>query len=941
MRHFFFYALLFCSIHLLAQEKRKIDHTLYDSWNSLSAVQQSKSGQLITYEINPSVGDGVLTLRSRNDQFLLNINRGKNGKIHAGEKFFVCMISPAYDTIRQLKLDKVKEDKHPKDSLLVYWPSTDSSLYLPEVKSYQLSEDGDWIAYLKTDDLQPKCSCTKKKKKKKSCGHEKIKTSGKTLELLNPITGNTRTVHRVSSYELNRQGTHLLYTVSEKGDKDTLDVYLMNLSTGKGQKIANRQLSVNQLTFDYNGEQIAFLGTPDTNKKKNFDLHYLRSTDSISSVVVDSTTSGMPADWTVSEFSRLHFSRDGSMLYFGTAEIVRQDPEDTLLDSEKAKVDVWAGFDLLIQPNQLNNRSRDLKKNYLAIYHVKDKKFVQVADESVEDIQTAQRESNRYALGENSKPYHKERTWSTPWRSDIYLVDLFTGDKKLIHEGAYEMGSLSPSGKLYNWYNPKDSCWYSKDIETSVVVNLSDKIDANFSADNNGQPSLGWSEGSSGWTILEGKEYYLVNSEWDIYALHPNMMWVSVTYDGKKTKNRYRLWRTIDNDSIYVQLHENFIVGRNDTTKDESVYRLAVDTSSSLYVSMEAPLFDKDLVLSTQHKILSIDKAEKSDLVLFQRQSFQEYGELELTDTSFNELKEITETNPLQKELNWATVEFVEWKSYSGIPLRGLLYKPEDFDSTKSYPLMVYFYEMYQNSFHTHYSPKATASIIYPLEYASNGYIIFIPDVRYTPGHPAKSAYDCIVSGTDYLTSKYNWIDTNRMALQGQSWGGYQTAMLVTMTKKYRAAMAGAPVSNMFSAYGGIRWGSGLSRMFQYECTQSRIGHTIWDRPDLYVENSPLFHLPNVETPLLIMHNDQDGAVPWYQGIELYMGMRRLDKDVWLLNYNGDDHNLRQLANKKDLSIRMRQFFDHYLLGTPQPKWMEKGVPAVDKGVDYGLDIEK
>jgi len=304
-------------------------------------------------------------------------------------------------------------------------------------------------------------------------------------------------------------------------------------------------------------------------------------------------------------------------------------------------------------------------------------------------------------------------------------------------------------------------------------------------------------------------------------------------------------------------------------------------------------------------------------------------------------IKKVTSTNPQQKDYNWATVEFVEWKAYDSTALRGLLYKPEDFDPNKSYPMLVYFYETYQDNIHNYYPPKPTASIIYPTEYASSGYIVFIPDVRYEEGHPAKSAYNCIVSGTDYLVNKYSWIDSTRLGLQGQSWGGYQTAQLITMTNKYKAAMAGAPVSNMFSAYGGIRWGSGMSRMFQYERTQSRIGYTIWDRPDLYIENSPIFALPNVTTPLLIMHNDNDGAVPWYQGIEMFMGLRRLDKTVWLLNYNDDHHNLTKMPNKRDLSIRMKQFFNYYLLDADIPTWMKNGLPAVDKGIDNGYELTK
>ena len=267
------------------------------------------------------------------------------------------------------------------------------------------------------------------------------------------------------------------------------------------------------------------------------------------------------------------------------------------------------------------------------------------------------------------------------------------------------------------------------------------------------------------------------------------------------------------------------------------------------------------------------------------------------------------------------------------------MYLPEDFDSSKSYPLLVYYYELSSDRLHYYFAPKPSASTINPLEYASSGYIVFIPDIRYTaPGKPASSAYNCIVSGTDHILKNYP-IDSTRMGLQGQSWGGYQTAQLITMTNKYAAAMAGAPVSNMFSAYGGIRWGSGLNRQFQYESTQSRIGKTIWEAPELYVENSPLFHLPNVQTPLLIMHNDEDGAVPWYQGIELFNGMRRLNKPCWMLTYNGDDHNLIKEANRVDLSIRMKQFFDHYLQGKPMPYWMKNGRPALEKGKELRYEL--
>ncbi|MEB0249648.1 prolyl oligopeptidase family serine peptidase, partial [Mucilaginibacter sp. 5B2] len=222
--------------------------------------------------------------------------------------------------------------------------------------------------------------------------------------------------------------------------------------------------------------------------------------------------------------------------------------------------------------------------------------------------------------------------------------------------------------------------------------------------------------------------------------------------------------------------------------------------------------------------------------------------------------------------------------------------------------------------------------------FVSNGYLVFAPDISYETGHPGASAVEFVNSGVEAL-KKNPWVDGQHIGIQGQSWGGYQVAYLITQTNMYAAAWAGAPVANMTSAYGGIRWESGINRQSQYEKTQSRIGATLWDKPNLYIENSPLFQLPKVKTPVVIMSNDADGAVPWYQGIEMFTALRRLGKPVWLLQYNDEAHNLVKRQNRKDISIREAQFFDHFLKGAPMPVWLDKGVPAVDKGKDWGFEM--
>ena len=318
-------------------------------------------------------------------------------------------------------------------------------------------------------------------------------------------------------------------------------------------------------------------------------------------------------------------------------------------------------------------------------------------------------------------------------------------------------------------------------------------------------------------------------------------------------------------------------------------------------------------------------------------------NDLYVTRDNFLSETKLTSINPQQADYRWGDVQLVHWQAYDGTPLDGLLFTPDGLDKSGSYPMMIYFYEKYSETLYSYRAPAPSRSTVNIPFFVSRGYVVFIPDIVYVDGHPGESAYNCICAGAEAMCAQFPFIDKSRMAIQGQSWGGYQTAYLVTRTNMFAAAGAGAPVGNMTSAYGGIRWESGNSRIGQYEHGQSRVGKTLWEDGglDLYIENSPVFHAPNVTTPVLIMHNDADGAVPWYQGIEFFMSLRRLGKPAWLLEYNNEQHNLSERRNSKDLSIRLSQFFDHYLLGAPEPVWMKDGIPYARKGNYFATEVAK
>ncbi|SFT85399.1 Dipeptidyl aminopeptidase/acylaminoacyl peptidase [Lishizhenia tianjinensis] len=909
-------------------QKKILDHTVYNEWNSVRNTETSKNGKWVAYQVDPHRGDGTLYWYNTDTKHQNAVERAQNPVFSANSSFLVAGISPGFDTLRTLELEKVKRQNWVKDSMVVVWLESDSIRKFANVASYQVNESNDWMAFLRTENLEKE---VEKKRfrlfKKKNKGPE-ITSEGKQLNLYNPITGADHSFGDVSDYGFGKNGKYFLYTKNLKiNGADSSFIFVFDLASEKHLTKSPAFTALGNYGMDYEGNFIAFLASRDTvEENKVFDLYEWDIAQDQLTKLVDTTTQILLGK-TVSNFAAPSYSRDGSKLFFGIADIPEQEPEDTLLASEKATLDLWHYKDKQLQPQQLLYKSWEERKTFMVVHHRGDKDaFVLLSNDTL-DVRILDHGNSDVALGTSNESYAGTYNWEYPWPSDYYAVDVKTGQTRLLKKKVGYNFGLSPQGKYFLYFDTTGIVIQDLNVGTEKCITcLAPGV--NWLEDMNGMPAMAGPIGVTGYT--ENEEGILLNSEFDVWYYDIEAHTLRRITEGKENKVVYRInqW---ERDSTYFAADNAYVKAFDKVTKAEGVFTID---------SFKEDAKVKEMYF-TDHAIVYLHKAEEGNTIVYREMSIKDYPDVKVTKDNFKSTEQVSTANPQQSEYNWATVEQVNWTSYAGDSLNGLLYKPENYDSTKSYPLLVYYYELYSDELHNHYAPRPTASIIFATEYASAGYMVFFPDVRYEEGHPAQSAYDCIMSGTDKILELYPNVDSTRMGLQGQSWGGYQTAQLITMTNRYAAAMAGAPVSNMFSAYGGIRWGSGLNRQFQYEKTQSRIGKTIWEAPELYVENSPIFHLPNVETPVLIMHNDNDGAVPWYQGIEMFVGLKRLGKPVWMLNYNGDGHNLMVNANRMDLSIRMRQFFDYYLLGAPAPEWLVDGIPALDKGVDYKLELEE
>jgi len=539
----------------------------------------------------------------------------------------------------------------------------------------------------------------------------------------------------------------------------------------------------------------------------------------------------------------------------------------------------------------------------------------------------------------SNHPYAVQAMWEgSPEHNDFYLVDIHTGKAEMIKKDCRSTPRVSPQGKYLYWYNALDSSWntYSFEKEQEFKITSPEKIEV---ADElNDIPNPPGSYRTAGW--LEDDAAILIYDRYDVWKVDPENRTqpINLSKDGREKSISYRVVNFEEqprsrwfggNEKGIDPKKPMYLTGHNEITRADGYYRLD-------WNKQRAP---KEL-FSGKYRLNTPQKAKDADVVVFTKQNFQTYPNLLVTDLSFKKQEQISNAAPQQNEFLWGTAELISWTSLDGRKLDGMLFKPENFDPTKKYPMIVNFYEKSSQGLYSYRMPENHRSTIDYHYYTSNGYLIFNPDVYYKTGYPGEDAFNCVMPGVTELIDR-GFVEENHVGAQGHSWGGYQVAYLATRTNLFAAIESGAPVVNMFSAYGGIRWGSGLNRSFQYEHTQSRIGKSIWDAPLRYLENSPLFTLDKIQTPILIMHNDDDGAVPWYQGIEFFIGLRRLQKPAWLLNYNEADHWPLKVRDKTDFQIRLSQFFDHYLKEKPMPKWMKEGIPAVNKGLDMGYELEK
>ncbi len=869
----------------------------------------SADGNWVAYGVWPEIGDGKVVIKSVNGRHEFTVERGERPQLSSDGKWAGILVQPPY-------IESQNADQNgPKQGFTLLNTSTGEMTDFEEVRSFSFSNDGRWVVinHHQTEEV--------------SEGDFENSEIGLPVTVLNLENNQQHLLPFVNEAAMDSTASYFAYSVVDTSGQEN-GLYLFDLQSGSGepQKVAGDEHSFySNLTWNENESVLAF-----TQSSIDADFEFYPSdaviqtwTASRGNIETLIDSEGVAEGYRLRSNNNLTWTRDGNRLFYGVmdSEMValdedRSEPDSVTVENlydidrilEEIEGDVWHWDDPRIKTHEKVTWNSTKNHLYTAVYHLDSGRSVQLATKKIPDVRPVHHTGK--ALGSSDLPYQKLRTWDGTYR-DYYLIDLQTGESEQFLEQQRFGAELSPNGEYAAWFDGAD--WHLKQTDSGATRNLTAEIETPFYDEDNDRPRPSGSYRIAGW--IDNDRAVLINDKFDIWQFDTQTGENFRITEGREENRIFRIRDLNPEKETFARNERLLLTMFHDLKKNYGFYESRVGQTGARRV------------LEDEKRFNIVGLAENDDAILFTKETYQEYPNLWVaSDRRFRNPNKVTNLHEdLLDRFAWGEAELIDWLNMDGETVQGILIYPGDYDPAKKYPVFIYYYERFSQRLHDFNTP-VTNHRPNLAQYASDGYAVFLPDIWFDVPIPGYSATKNLVPGVQKLI-EMGVADPDAIGLHGHSWSGYLTAQVVTQTDIFAAAVAGAPVGNMTSAYSGIRWGSGLARQFQYEQTQSRLGVSMWENLAPYIENSPVFFADRINTPIMIQHGDADEAVPWYQSIELYLALRRNAKESVFLQYHDEPHHLRKMANRLDYAIKMKEYMDHYLKGDPAPAWITDGVP--------------
>jgi len=911
--------------------KQPVPEEDYGKWESLGQPQLSPDGSWLVVSIRRVDGDPELRIRPvANPDSVIVVPNGSSATFTDDSRRLLYRIGTGED-----ERDAMRRRNEPvRDAMGILDLRTGEQTEVPATASFLTSPDGRYVVlrqYAPSGDREAR---------------------GVDIVVHEFDTGLRVPFGGVAEYAWQDEANRLALLIDAEGMTGN-GVMLWDAATGRIQPIHTNAARFSRLSWRAESADLAFMEEIDTDAEgedawadTTWAVHVVRDApgDDRTLMSLHTSAAGFPEGYRVAGWGGFDWSEDGTRIGVQLKERVpvpncatAEDEEEEQMSEEAPDaeaeeeesadceeepeddltVEIWHADDVDIVPTQKVRAGSERRSTELALWHLDADRVVKLEDELTESVTLI--EGRDHAVGTDQTPWDRDRMFGPAYR-DVYLVDVTTGDKEKVLERKEFFFGASVGGDYLFWF--EDDHYWTMEVESGEVVNITEGLDGVFvDLDDDHTVEQKPPFRFAGW--LEDDEAVLLYDKHDVWRVAPDGSGGERVTDGAAENVRHR-WVRIDPTLP-------FIFGPQPIDPDaEQWFTLYDDWREMWGYGRADELGDEVEVLAFEEaRITGLDRAEDADVFMWSVGSFEDSPDIFVGNRDL-EGTQITRTNPFQDDYAWGTSQLVSYVNEWGDTLQGSLYYPAGYEPGRSYPMITYIYEIVSNAVRSYQTPSE--EVYYNLQdWVQDGYFVFQPDIVYQDRDPGVSAVVNIEPAVQAVLDLGIGVDPDGLGLIGHSWGGYQTTFFVTQSDLFSAAVAGAPLTNMFSMYLSVYWNTGGTDARIFEISQGRLEVPFWEDEEAYRRNSPVFHIENMSTPLLMAQGTEDGAVDFNQGVEFFNAARRADKDFVFIVYNDENHGFSKEPNRRDYHRRINEWFGHYLKGEPAPDWITDGVPYLQQ----------